>query len=86
MFPQHFSAGPVIGGMDGGGPFATKLSRFIPLSDEDVRFLDALCIDEERFEADADIVRQGDVPRSAFVLTRGMAFRYRLMPDGNGRF
>ena len=68
--------------MDGGGPFATKLSRFIPLSDEDVRFLDALCIDEERFEADADIVRQGDVPRSAFVLTRGMAFRYRLMPDG----
>src|SRR5437764_10264208 len=59
-----------------------KLSRFIPLSDEDVRFLDALCIDEERFEADADIVRQGDVPRSAFVLTRGMAFRYRLMPDG----
>ena len=44
--------------MDGGGPFATKLSRFIPLSDEDVRFLDALCIDEERFEADADIVRQ----------------------------
>src|SRR2546421_12309370 len=68
--------------MDRGGPFATKLSRFIPLSDEDVRFLDALCIDEERFEADADIVRQGDVPRSAFVLTRGMAFRYRLMPDG----
>jgi CRP-like cAMP-binding protein len=68
--------------MDGGGPFATKLSRFIPLSDEDVRFLGALCIDEERFEADADIVRQGDVPRSAFVLTRGMAFLYRLMPDG----
>jgi CRP-like cAMP-binding protein len=68
--------------MDGGGPFATKLSRFIPLSDENVRFLDVLCIDEERFEADADIVRQGDVPRSAFVLTRGMAFRYRLMPDG----
>jgi hypothetical protein len=68
--------------MDGGGPFATKLSCFISLSDEDVRFLDALCIDEERFEADADIVRQGDVPRSAFVLTRGMAFRYRLMPDG----
>jgi CRP-like cAMP-binding protein len=68
--------------MDSGGPFATKLSCFIPLSDEDVLFLDALCIDEERFEADADIVRHGDVPRSAFVLTRGMAFRYRLMPDG----
>src|ERR1700719_3778132 len=68
--------------MDGGGPFATKLSRFIPLSDEDVRFLNALCIDEERFEAGADIVRQGDVPRSAFVLTHGMACRYRLLPEG----
>ena len=51
--------------MDRGGPFATKLSRFIPLSVEDVRLLDALCIDEERFEAGADIARQGDVPRSA---------------------
>jgi CRP-like cAMP-binding protein len=68
--------------MDGGGPFATKLSRFIPLSDEDVRFLDALCIDEERFEAGADVVRQGDVPRSVFVLTHGMACRYRLLPEG----
>ena len=68
--------------MDGQRPLVTKLSRFIPLSDEDVRFLDALCLNEERFEADTDIVRQGDVPRSAFVLTHGMAFRYRLMPDG----
>jgi CRP-like cAMP-binding protein len=68
--------------MDGRGPLVTKLSRFIPFSDEDVRVLDALCLIEERFEADTDIVRQGDVPRSAFVLTQGMAFRYRLMPDG----
>ena len=68
--------------MDGRGPLVTKLSRFIPLSDEDVRILDALCLNEERFNADTDIVREGDVPRSAFVLTHGMAFRYRLMPDG----
>jgi CRP-like cAMP-binding protein len=66
----------------GRGPLVTKLSRFIPLSDEDIRVLDALCLNKERFEADTDIVRQGDVPRSAFVLTHGMAFRYRLMPDG----
>jgi hypothetical protein len=26
--------------------------------------------------------RQGDVPRSAFVLIHGMVFRYRLLPDG----
>jgi CRP-like cAMP-binding protein len=68
--------------MAGRGPLATKLSLFVPLSDEDVRVLDGMCLNEERFKADTDIVREGNVPRSAFVLTHGMAFRYRLMPDG----
>src|SRR5947209_7217340 len=81
-FSPPASANGPVGGMDGRGPLVTKLSRFIPLSDEDVRVLDALCLNEERVEADTDIVRQGDVPRSAFVLTHGMAGRYRLMPDG----
>ncbi len=68
--------------MGGRGPLVTKLSHFVALSDEDVRVLDALCVKEERVEADIDIAVQGDVPRSAFVLTHGMAFRYRLMPEG----
>src|ERR1700760_809128 len=68
--------------MDGSRVFLAKLSHLTPLSDEDGRILDALCLNEERFPANIDIVHEGDVPRSAFVLTRGMAFRYRLMPDG----
>jgi hypothetical protein len=68
--------------MDGSSPLLAKLSHLMPLSDEDVRILDALCLNEERFAANIDIVHEDDVPRSAFVLTRGMAFRYRLMPDG----
>jgi CRP-like cAMP-binding protein len=68
--------------MDGGSPLLAKLSHLMPLSDEDVRILDTLCLNEERFAANIDIVHEGDVPRSAFVLTHGMAFRYRLMPDG----
>ena len=68
--------------MDGSSPLVAKLSHFMPFSDEDVRVLDALCLNEERFEVDTDIVVQDDVPRSAFVLTRGMACRYRLLPDG----
>jgi CRP-like cAMP-binding protein len=54
----------------------------MPFSDEDIRLLDALCANEERFEADTDIAVEGDMPRSAFVLTHGMACRYRLLPDG----
>src|SRR5258707_11411983 len=68
--------------MDGSSSsLVTKLSRFVPLSDEDVPVLNALCVNEERSEAGTDIVLQGDVPRSAFVLTHGMAFRYRLLPN-----
>jgi hypothetical protein len=37
---------------------------------------------EQRFRAGANIVVEGETPRSAFVLTRGMACRFRLMPDG----
>src|SRR5947209_20541060 len=59
-----------------------KLSQFAPLSDQDVRLLETLCLREERFRAGANIVVEGDTPRSAFVLTRGMACRFRLMPDG----
>jgi CRP-like cAMP-binding protein len=66
----------------GSKPLVAKLSHLTPLSDEDRRILDALCLNEERLAANIDIVHEGDVPRSAFVLTHGMAFRYRLMPDG----
>ena len=59
-----------------------KLSQFAPLSDQDVRLLETLCSPEERFRAGANIAIEGETPRSAFVLTRGMACRFRLMPDG----
>jgi CRP-like cAMP-binding protein len=59
-----------------------KLSQFAPLSDQDVGVLEAMCQREERFRAGANIVIEGETPRSAFVVTRGMACRYRLMPDG----
>jgi CRP-like cAMP-binding protein len=63
-------------------PLVAKLSQFAPLSDRDVGVLETLCSPEERFRAGANIVVEGETPRSAFVLTRGMACRFRLMPDG----
>ena len=63
-------------------PLVKKLSQFSPLSDEDMGLLDALCAKEERFRAGEIIAVEGDAPRSAFVVTHGMAFRYRLLPDG----
>lgn len=61
---------------------AAKLSRFAALSDDDVRALDRLCAHEEQFPARVDIAVEGEVPRTAFVVTHGMACRYRILPDG----
>src|SRR5580700_5133557 len=59
-----------------------KLAQFARLSDRDVGVLDALYQREERFRAGENISIEGKAPRSAFVVTRGIACRYRLMPDG----
>jgi CRP-like cAMP-binding protein len=63
-------------------PLVAKLSLFAPLTEGDVGFLEAICRREERFRAGANIVVEGEAPRPAFVVTRGIACRYRLMPDG----
>jgi CRP-like cAMP-binding protein len=63
-------------------PLVAKLLQFTPLSDEDIRVLQALCSREERFKGNVDILVEGAAPRSAFIVTRGMACRYRLLPDG----
>jgi CRP-like cAMP-binding protein len=71
-------------GTDGhaGNPLVAKLSQFASFSATEVELLEALCGHEERFKNGANIFDEGYPPRSAFVLTRGMACRYRLLPDG----
>jgi CRP-like cAMP-binding protein len=63
-------------------PLARKLAHFVPLAEADLHILDRLLQPDERFEADQDIVAEGQVPRSVFVLKEGMACRYRILPDG----
>jgi CRP-like cAMP-binding protein len=65
-----------------GSPLVAKLLQFAPLSDGDIAVLEAMCRREERVRAGTNIVIEGQTPRSAFVVTRGIACRYRVMPDG----
>jgi CRP-like cAMP-binding protein len=44
--------------------------------------LERLCAREEQFKTGANIFGEGDSPRSIFVVIRGMAYCYRLLPDG----
>ena len=63
-------------------PLFRKLSHFAPLSEVDRQVLDGLAAQDEHFAPDVDIVREGSVPRSVFLLKEGMAIRYRDLPDG----
>jgi CRP-like cAMP-binding protein len=63
-------------------PLVAKLSQFAPLSDSDVSLLEAMCQRDERFRAGTIIVGEGETPRSAFVVMRGIGCRYRLLSDG----
>ena len=63
-------------------PLVAKRSQFAPLSHKDIGLLEALCLPEGRLRAGVNIVVEGEIPRSLFVVARGMACRYRLMPDG----
>jgi CRP-like cAMP-binding protein len=63
-------------------PLFRKLSHFAPLSEVDRQVLDGLAAQDEHFAPDVDIVREGSVPRSVFLIKEGMAIRYRDLPDG----
>jgi CRP-like cAMP-binding protein len=73
---------PDYDGRRGHNALVAKLSRFAPLSDSDVDVLEALCSKEERVDAGVNLVDEGSTPRQGFVITRGLACRYRLMADG----
>ncbi len=68
--------------LPGENRLARKLSLFVPLSASDREVLDSLTATGETFLADTDIVAEGMVPRSVFLLQEGMAVRYRNLPDG----
>jgi CRP-like cAMP-binding protein len=65
-----------------GNPLILRLSRLMPLSAREVGALVALCAREERFRAGSDIAIKGRAPRPGFVVTHGMAWRYRLLSGG----
>lgn len=63
-------------------PLVRKLANFAPLTEQDERILEGVGSSNETFPAGAVIIGEGEVPRSVFVLTEGLACRYRDMPDG----
>jgi len=59
-----------------------NLSRFASLSDDEIGLLQALCAKQEQVGAGVNLAVEGNAPRRGFVITHGLACRYRVMPDG----
>lgn len=65
-----------------GSPFARKLSAFVALSDEDLTTLDRLHQRRRKFVAGVDLVHQGQLDQPAYILAKGWACSYKILPNG----
>lgn len=63
-------------------PLARKLGAYVALSDQELAVLSALHKRRRTFPAGSDLVYQGQVERSAYILVRGWVSSYKLLPRG----
>jgi CRP-like cAMP-binding protein len=59
-----------------------KLSRYAPLAEEERAALSTLPLRVRDYPRGGMIVHQGSRPEESSVLLEGIAFRYKLLPDG----
>ena len=66
-----------------GVPLALRLEAYTTLSEEERVRVDQMARRSVReVPARRDIIREGEPPRSAFILLEGWACRYKTLPDG----
>jgi CRP-like cAMP-binding protein len=63
-------------------PFARKLGAFVALSNVEMTLLDQLHNRRRAFAAGRDIIHEGQVERSAYILASGWVCSYKLLPSG----
>lgn len=65
------------------GPFARKLRAFADLSELDLITLSNLHTRRRRFPAGLDMIHQGQIGSSAFILVEGWVCSYKLLANGS---
>ena len=63
-------------------PLTRKLSAFVALSDTDLETLARFYQRRRRFRAGHAMIHEGQSNASAFILARGWACSYKMLPDG----
>ena len=65
--------------------FARKLGAFVALSGAEFSALDRLHGRRKKFPAGRDMVHQGQINQSAYILASGWACSYKLLSSGTRR-
>lgn len=63
-------------------PFARKLGAFVALNETELKLLDQLHGRRKSFPARRDMIHEGQVERSAYILASGWVCSYKILPDG----
>lgn len=63
-------------------PLIQKLEHACELDDTDRTALRALSATTRQVEADCDLCREGDRPETVHLVMEGLAYRYKMLPDG----
>jgi CRP-like cAMP-binding protein len=64
-------------------PLAQKLQSFTDLSPADLARIDDLSSDVHHYKAGDDLIKEGDHPEKVFLLLKGWACRYKILPEGS---
>lgn len=62
--------------------FIEKLRGYGPLSDQDSAALEAVTARSRSYARKHDLIREGDRPGLLFVMLKGWACRYKILPNG----
>jgi len=63
-------------------PFARKLTAFVHLSQDDLSVLSDVYRRRRSFPVGRDLIHQGQVDQSAYIVASGWACSYKLLPGG----
>lgn len=63
-------------------PFARKLTAFVHLSQDDLSVLSDVYRRRRSFAAGRDMIHQGQVDQTAYIVASGWACSYKLLPGG----
>lgn len=58
------------------------LDRFLPFSDQDVRFMEKFKVGELEVAARTTFLTEGSSSRQLYTVLRGLGLRYKLLPNG----